>query len=52
MSGLPPREAGLEQMYDLQRLLWDIRKKSTLAERFRKEPDAVLDEYGIENVER
>lgn len=39
-------------MYELQKLLWDVRKDLQLAERFRAEPDAVLDEYGIEGVER
>ncbi|MFJ3776274.1 hypothetical protein ACIPX0_31730 [Streptomyces sp. NPDC090075] len=39
-------------MYDLQRLLWDVRKQPLLAERFRTEPDAVLDEYRIEGKER
>ncbi|MFF7735909.1 hypothetical protein [Streptomyces sp. NPDC007984] len=39
-------------MYDLQRLLWDVRKEPELAERFRTEPDAVLDDYGIDGEER
>lgn len=39
-------------MYDLQKLLWEVRKDPSLAERFRTEPDAVLDEYGIEEPER
>lgn len=39
-------------MYDLQRLLWDIRKKPTLAVRFRENPQAVLNEYGISDQER
>ncbi|WNM35721.1 hypothetical protein RKE30_37870 [Streptomyces sp. Li-HN-5-11] len=39
-------------MYDLQRLLWDVRKDPELAERFRTEPDTVLDDYGIEGEER
>jgi len=39
-------------MYDLQRLLWDIRKDLALAARFRGEPTAVLDEYGISGHER
>ncbi|MEH0553987.1 hypothetical protein [Streptomyces sp. B21-101] len=39
-------------MYDLQKLLWDVRKEPELAERFRTEPDSVLDDYGIEGEER
>ena len=39
-------------MFDLQRLLWDIRKDGALAATFREDPDAVLDSYGIEGVER
>lgn len=39
-------------MYDLQKLLWEVRKDPSLAERFRAEPDAVLDDYGIEGAER
>lgn len=39
-------------MYDLQKLLWEVRKDPSLAERFRAEPDAVLDEYGIGGPER
>ena len=39
-------------MYSLQKLLWDVRKYPDLARRFRAEPDAVLDEYGIAGEER
>lgn len=39
-------------MFQLQKLLWDIRKDTALAARFQQEPDAVLDGYGIEGVER
>ncbi|PZG08945.1 hypothetical protein [Nonomuraea aridisoli] len=39
-------------MYSLQKLLWDVRKDPALADRFRAAPDTVLDEYGIEGVER
>ncbi|HEY9524931.1 MAG TPA: hypothetical protein VIR33_16965 [Thermopolyspora sp.] len=39
-------------MYNLQKLLWDVRKEPALAERFRADPNAVLDEYGIDGVER
>lgn len=39
-------------MFALQKLLWDIRKDLALAERYRAEPDPVLDEYGIEGEER
>lgn len=39
-------------MYNLHRLLWDVRKDPALAERYRADPQPVLDEYGIEGVER
>jgi len=39
-------------VYSLQKLLWDVRKYPDLARRFRAEPDAVLDEYGIAGEER
>ncbi len=39
-------------VYDLQKLLWDVRKDLDLAQRFRADPDTVLDEYGIAGTER
>ncbi|MFG3603782.1 hypothetical protein [Micromonospora chersina] len=39
-------------MFQLQQMLWDIRKDIALATRFQNEPDVVLDSYGIEGVER
>lgn len=39
-------------MYALQRLLWDVRKRPALAERFRADPDGVLDEYHVDGKER
>lgn len=39
-------------MYSLHKLLWDIRKDPELAERFRADPIAVLDEYGLEGDAR
>lgn len=39
-------------LYDLQKLLWDVRKDLDLAQRFRADPDTVLDEYGIAGTER
>lgn len=39
-------------MFELQRLLWDIRKDTTLAARFREDPDQVLDAYGVDGAER
>ncbi|MGH3267418.1 MAG: hypothetical protein ACRDNS_36160 [Trebonia sp.] len=39
-------------MYAVQKLLWDVRREASLAARFRAEPDAVLDEYGIGGRER
>lgn len=34
-------------MYNVQKLLWDVRRDPSVAERFKQEPDAVLDHYGI-----
>jgi hypothetical protein len=34
-------------MYQLQRLLWDIRRDADIARRFRHEPQAVLETYRI-----
>lgn len=39
-------------MFELQQLLWDIRKDAALAARFQQDPDGVLDAYGIDGVER
>lgn len=39
-------------MFELQRLLWDIRKDRALAARYAEAPAAVLDSYGIAGVER
>ncbi|WP_433347460.1 hypothetical protein ACQP25_30235 [Microtetraspora malaysiensis] len=39
-------------MYNLQKLLWDVRKYPELSKRFRADPNPVLDEYGIEGEER
>lgn len=39
-------------MFELQQLLWDIRKDVALAARFQREPDDLLDSYGIEGPER
>ncbi|WP_062214076.1 hypothetical protein [Streptomyces sp. NBRC 109706] len=39
-------------MYNLHKLLWDIRKDPDLARRFLADPDAVLDSYGITGANR
>lgn len=39
-------------MFELQQLLWDIRKDPALAADFRDDPDVVLGRYGIVGVER
>lgn len=39
-------------MYAVHKLLWDVRRQPSLAQRFRAEPDAVLDEYGVTGKER
>lgn len=35
-------------MYELHKLLWDIRKDPALAERFLAAPKPILDEYGVD----
>lgn len=39
-------------MYSLHRLLWELRRDPRLAERFRAEPDSVLDAYDLEARDR
>jgi hypothetical protein len=39
-------------MYELHKLLWDIRKDPGLAARFHKQPDQLLDTYGLDGLER
>jgi hypothetical protein len=39
-------------MYGLHKLLWDIRKDSELAKRFRSQTSEVLNEYGLEGDSR
>ncbi|MBL5973741.1 MAG: hypothetical protein D3X82_08265 [Candidatus Leucobacter sulfamidivorax] len=39
-------------MYELHKLLWDIRKDPELAESFRADPTPILDEYGLEGDAR
>ncbi|MBW8763273.1 MAG: hypothetical protein JF592_11910 [Microbacterium sp.] len=39
-------------MYNLHKLLWDIRKNPELARRFRTNPYPILDEYGLEGEAR
>ena len=39
-------------MYNLHKLLWEIRKDPELADRFREDPEPVLDEYGLEGPAR
>lgn len=39
-------------MYELQKFLWDVRRDLSLAERYRADPEAVLDEYRIVGDER
>ena len=37
-----------ERVYALHKMLWDIRRDTMLKARYLEDPDAVLDEYGIE----
>jgi hypothetical protein len=39
-------------MYAVQKLLWDVRREPAVADRFRAEPDALLDDYGLTGEER
>lgn len=39
-------------MYNLHKLLWEIRKDPTLAKRFLSDPAPVLDEYGVDGEAR
>lgn len=39
-------------MYGLHKLLWELRRDPALAERFRREPAAVLDRYELTAEER
>lgn len=39
-------------MYNLHKLLWDIRRDATLAERFRNDPLPILEEYGVDGESR
>ena len=34
-------------MYEVHKLLWDIRRRDEVTERFRSQPGAVLDDYRI-----
>ena len=34
-------------MYELQKLLWDIRRRPEVKERYLVDPGPVLDEYGV-----
>jgi hypothetical protein len=44
--------AGRQAVYNLHKLLWDIRKDPTLAASFRSDPYPILDEYGVEDESR
>lgn len=35
-------------MYELHKLLWDIRRDRVLKDRYQHDPEAVLDTYGID----
>jgi hypothetical protein len=39
-------------MYAVHKLLWDVRREPALADRFRADPDALLDDYGLTGEER
>jgi hypothetical protein len=35
-------------MYELHKLLWDIRRDATTKDRYLADPDEVLDDYGVD----
>lgn len=37
----------MHEMYRVQKLLWDVRRHPGVAERFRDDPEGVLDDYDI-----
>lgn len=39
-------------MYGVQRLLWDLRRDTSLAERFRRDAESVMGAYDLDDVER
>jgi Aromatic-ring-opening dioxygenase LigAB, LigA subunit len=39
-------------MYAVHKLLWDVRREPAVAARFRADPDALLDDYGLTGEER
>jgi hypothetical protein len=39
-------------MYAVHKLLWDVRREPALADRFRADPDALLDDYGLTGEDR
>ncbi|MGO1834429.1 MAG: hypothetical protein ACTH0C_07160 [Actinomycetaceae bacterium] len=39
-------------MYNMHKLLWDIRNVPAVNERFQAAPDEVLDEYGVTGEDR
>lgn len=42
----------LLDVFELQRLLWEVRRDAGLAQRYLHDADEVLDEYGIQEPER
>jgi hypothetical protein len=46
VSRLDPKEGG--RMYELHKLLWDIRRDAPTKQRYLTDPDAVLDAYDID----
>lgn len=39
-------------MYEVEKLLWQLRRHKDLAERFRQDPDAVLADYDLTDEQR
>lgn len=40
------------ELYEVEKLLWQLRKYKELAERFRQDPDAVMAEYDLGEEQR
>lgn len=42
----------MRALYELHQLLWDIRRRPEITDRYRADADRVLDEYGIDGDHR
>lgn len=42
----------MDELYELQRLLWDLRHSATMAAEFKSEPNQVMDRYRINEADK